>query len=81
MLLLQFVNCRFLNVIIHIFLICYYAHFLRSPGGRPLRIKRDNSPCNDLQEILRRRYIAMNSADSRNSSANLTMTDSFSSDV
>ncbi|XP_033357403.1 mitochondrial fission regulator 2-like isoform X3 [Bombus vosnesenskii] len=53
----------------------------RSPGGRPLRIKRDNSPCNDLQEILRRRYIAMNSADSRNSSANLTMNDSFSSDV
>ncbi|KAG6795459.1 mitochondrial fission regulator 2 [Apis mellifera caucasica] len=53
----------------------------RSPGGRPLRIKRDNSPCNDLQEILRRRYIAMNSTDSRNSSANLTLNDSFSSDV
>ncbi|XP_029040120.1 mitochondrial fission regulator 2-like isoform X2 [Osmia bicornis bicornis] len=53
----------------------------RSPGGRPLRIKRDNSPCNDLQEILRRRYVAMNSADSRNSSANLTLDDSFTSDA
>lgn len=60
---------------------CIYIYFFRSPGGRPLRIKRDNSPCNDLQEILRRRYIAMNSTDSRNSSANLTLNDSFSSDV
>jgi len=49
----------------------------RSPGGRPIRIKRENSPCNDLQEILRRRYIAMQSPDSRNSSVNLVMDDSF----
>lgn len=50
----------------------------RSPGGRPLRVKRENSPCNDLQEILRKRYIAMQSPDSRNSSlANLSMNDSF----
>ncbi|XP_011310332.1 mitochondrial fission regulator 2 [Fopius arisanus] len=49
----------------------------RSPGGRPLRPKRENSPCNDLQEILRRRYVAMRqSPDSRNSST-LTMDDSF----
>ncbi|KOC71190.1 Protein FAM54A [Habropoda laboriosa] len=47
----------------------------RSPGGRPLRVRRDNSPCNDLQEILRRRYVAMNSADSKNS-VNLTIDDS-----
>ncbi|KAF7399615.1 hypothetical protein HZH68_008207 [Vespula germanica] len=40
----------------------------RSPGGRPLQMKRVNSPCNDLQEILRKRYIAMQSPDSRNSS-------------
>ncbi|XP_053993962.1 mitochondrial fission regulator 2-like [Hylaeus anthracinus] len=53
----------------------------KSPGGRPLRVKRENSPCNDLQEILRRRYVAMNSGDSRNSSTNLTMDDSFSSDA
>ncbi|XP_076245471.1 uncharacterized protein LOC143186003 [Calliopsis andreniformis] len=53
----------------------------KSPGGRPLRVKRENSPCNDLQEILRRRYIAMNSTNSRNSSANLTIGDSFSSDA
>ncbi|XP_076751431.1 mitochondrial fission regulator 1 [Xylocopa sonorina] len=53
----------------------------KSPGTRPLRIRRDNSPCNDLQEILRRRYIAMNSADSRNSSANLTLDGSFSSEA
>ncbi|KAK2587074.1 hypothetical protein KPH14_011020 [Odynerus spinipes] len=50
----------------------------RSPGGRPLRVKRENSPCNDLQEILRKRYIAMQSPDSRNSSTNLTLDDSFS---
>ncbi|XP_011879214.1 PREDICTED: mitochondrial fission regulator 2-like [Vollenhovia emeryi] len=49
----------------------------RSPGGHPIRVKRENSPCNDLQEILRRRYIAMQSPDSRNSSANLTMDDSL----
>ncbi|XP_011701770.1 PREDICTED: mitochondrial fission regulator 2-like isoform X3 [Wasmannia auropunctata] len=49
----------------------------RSPGGHPIRVKRENSPCNDLQEILRRRYIAMQSPDSRNSSANLAMDDSF----
>ncbi|XP_015594988.1 mitochondrial fission regulator 2 isoform X2 [Cephus cinctus] len=49
----------------------------RSPGGRPLRVKRENSPCNDLQEILRRRYIAMKTPDSRNSSANVTLDDSF----
>ncbi|XP_012227312.1 mitochondrial fission regulator 2-like [Linepithema humile] len=49
----------------------------RSPGGHPIRVKRENSPCNDLQEILRRRYIAMQSPDSRNSSANLTIDDSF----
>ncbi|XP_076668951.1 uncharacterized protein LOC143369202 [Andrena cerasifolii] len=54
---------------------------VKSPGGRPVRMKRENSPCNDLQEILRRRYIAMNSADSRNSSTTLTLDDSFSSDV
>lgn len=48
----------------------------RSPGGRPLRMKRENSPCNDLQEILRRRYSAMQSPDSRNSST--TLDDSFS---
>ncbi|XP_003706020.1 uncharacterized protein LOC100875646 isoform X2 [Megachile rotundata] len=53
----------------------------KSPGGGPLRIKRDNSPCNDLQEILRRRYVAMSSADSRNSSVNLTTDDSFRSDA
>ncbi|XP_071573130.1 mitochondrial fission regulator 2 isoform X5 [Temnothorax nylanderi] len=50
---------------------------VRSPGGHPIRVKRENSPCNDLQEILRRRYIAMQSPDSRNSSANLAMDDSF----
>lgn len=50
----------------------------RSPGGRPLRVKRENSPCNDLQEILRKRYLAMQSPDSRNSSTNLTLDDSFS---
>jgi len=49
--------------------------FYRSPGGHPIRMKRENSPCNDLQEILRRRYIAMQSPDSRNSSANLAMDD------
>lgn len=50
----------------------------RSPGGRPLRVKRENSPCNDLQEILRKRYIAMQSPESRNPSpANLSMNDSF----
>ncbi|EFN85954.1 mitochondrial fission regulator 2 [Harpegnathos saltator] len=50
----------------------------RSPGGHPIRVKRENSPCNDLQEILRRRYVAMQSPDSRNSStANLAMDDSF----
>ncbi|XP_076628905.1 uncharacterized protein LOC143345545 [Colletes latitarsis] len=54
---------------------------IKSPGGRPLRVKRENSPCNDLQEILRRRYIAMNSDDSRNSSTTLAMDDSFSSDA
>lgn len=49
----------------------------RSPGGRPLRAaKRENSPCSDLQEILRKRYHAMTSPDSRNSSA-LMMDDSF----
>ncbi|XP_015117291.1 mitochondrial fission regulator 2 [Diachasma alloeum] len=49
----------------------------RSPGGRPLRPKRVNGPWNDLQEILRRRYIAMGQTpDSRNSST-LTMDDSF----
>ncbi|CAK9800573.1 Mitochondrial fission regulator 2 [Anthophora plagiata] len=53
----------------------------RSPGGRPLRPRRDNSPCNDLQEILRRRYIAMNAGDSRNLSATLTMDETFSSDA
>ncbi|KAI4485073.1 hypothetical protein M0802_012798 [Mischocyttarus mexicanus] len=50
----------------------------RSPGGRPLQMKRVNSPCNDLQEILRKRYIAMQSPDSRNSSGNLTLDNSFS---
>ncbi|XP_020300636.1 mitochondrial fission regulator 2-like [Pseudomyrmex gracilis] len=49
----------------------------RSPGGHPIRVKRENSPCNDLQEILRRRYIAMQSPDSRNSSINLATDDSF----
>lgn len=39
------------------------------------------NPCNDLQEILRRRYVAMSSADSRNSSVNLTTDDSFRSDA
>lgn len=53
----------------------------KSPGGRTLRLRRDNSPCNDLQEILRRRYIAMNSGDSRNSSVNLTVNESFSNAV
>ncbi|XP_031843984.1 uncharacterized protein LOC116431953 [Nomia melanderi] len=53
----------------------------KSPRGRSLHIKRENSPCNDLQEILRRRYIAMNSDNSRNSTINLTMDDSFSSDT
>jgi len=48
----------------------------RSPGGHPIRVKRENSPCNDLQEILRRRYVAMQTPDSRNSS-NLAMDDSF----
>lgn len=48
----------------------------RSPGGHSIRIKRENSPCNDLQEILRRRYIAMQS-NSRNSSVNLAMDNSF----
>lgn len=51
----------------------------RSPGGRPLRAKRENSPCNDLQEILRKRYIAMQSPESKNSSSmNLELDDSFS---
>jgi len=59
----------------HIIDICLLMY--RSPGGRPIRIKRENSPCNDLQEILRRRYIAMQSPDSRNSSINLVMDDSF----
>ncbi|XP_029163437.1 mitochondrial fission regulator 2-like isoform X2 [Nylanderia fulva] len=45
----------------------------RSPGGHSIRVKRENSPCNDLQEILRRRYIAMQSPDSRNSSVNLAI--------
>lgn len=45
----------------------------RSPGGHSIRVKRENSPCNDLQEILRRRYIAMQSPGSRNSSVNLAM--------
>ncbi|XP_043278440.1 mitochondrial fission regulator 2-like [Venturia canescens] len=49
----------------------------RSPGGRPLKIKRENSPCNDLQEILRRRYIAMRSPESKNSSINFDPDDSF----
>ncbi|XP_012532409.1 mitochondrial fission regulator 2 isoform X1 [Monomorium pharaonis] len=49
----------------------------RSPGGHPIRVRRENSPCNDLQEILRRRYIAMQSPNNRNSSANLAMDDSF----
>ncbi|EZA58222.1 hypothetical protein X777_01585 [Ooceraea biroi] len=49
----------------------------RSPGGHPIRVKRENSPCNDLQEILRRRYIAMQSPDSKNSSVSLVMDDSF----
>ncbi|XP_058801317.1 mitochondrial fission regulator 2-like isoform X2 [Phymastichus coffea] len=49
----------------------------KSPNGGPLRIKRENSPCNDLQEILRRRYLAMQSPDSRNSSVNLTVDESF----
>ncbi|KYM94713.1 PREDICTED: mitochondrial fission regulator 2 [Cyphomyrmex costatus] len=49
----------------------------RSPGGHPIRVKRENSPCNDLQEILRRRYIVMQSPDSKNSSANLAMDNSF----
>ncbi|KYM92807.1 hypothetical protein ALC53_00608, partial [Atta colombica] len=49
----------------------------RSPGGHPMRMKREKSPCNDLQEILRRRYIAMQSPDSKNSSANLAMDNSF----
>lgn len=50
----------------------------RSPGGRPLKIKRENSPCNDLQDILRKRYLAMRSPDSRDSSLNLALDDSFS---
>ncbi|XP_012281717.1 mitochondrial fission regulator 2 [Orussus abietinus] len=49
----------------------------RSPGGRPLRAKRENSPCNDLQEILRKRYVAMRSPESGNSSATITQDDSF----
>ncbi|KAG7203503.1 hypothetical protein KM043_013560 [Ampulex compressa] len=49
----------------------------RSPGGRPLRIKRENSPCNDLQEILRKRYMAMQSPDSRNTSTTLSIDNSF----
>lgn len=49
----------------------------RSPGGRPMRPKRESSPCNDLQDILRRRYLAMRSPDSRNSSATLNLDDSF----
>lgn len=51
--------------------------YFRSPNGGPVRMKRENSPCNDLQEILRRRYLAMQSPDSRNSSVNLTLDDSF----
>lgn len=49
----------------------------RSPGGHSIRIKRENSPCNDLQEILRRRYIAMQSPNNRNSSVNLTIDNLF----
>ncbi|KAK0097704.1 hypothetical protein PV326_014330 [Microctonus aethiopoides] len=49
----------------------------RSPGGRPVRPKRENSPCNDLQEILRKRYVAMRSPDSRNSST-FNIDESFS---
>lgn len=45
----------------------------RSPSGHSIRVKRENSPCNDLQEILRRRYIAMQSPGCRNSSVNLAM--------
>ncbi|XP_072761878.1 uncharacterized protein [Anoplolepis gracilipes] len=48
----------------------------RSPGGHSIRVKRENSPCNDLQEILRRRYIVMQSP-SRNSSDNLAIDNSF----
>lgn len=59
---------------INIFLI----YFCRSPGGRPVKIKRENSPCNDLQDILRKRYLAMRSPDSRDSSLNLAFDDSFS---
>lgn len=50
----------------------------RSPGGRPVKMKHENSPCNDLQEILRKRYLAMRSPDSRDSSLNLALDDSFS---
>ncbi|XP_014230187.1 mitochondrial fission regulator 2-like isoform X4 [Trichogramma pretiosum] len=54
----------------------------KSPNGGPLKIKRDvsPSPCNDLQEILRRRYAAMHlsqSPDSRSNSPNTTLDDSF----
>lgn len=45
----------------------------RSPGGRPLRSKRESTPNNDLQEILRKRYsvVQVESPDSRNTSGSV----------
>ncbi|XP_046434939.1 mitochondrial fission regulator 2-like isoform X2 [Neodiprion fabricii] len=51
----------------------------RSPGGGPLKLKRGNTPNNDLQEILRKRYsvVQAESPDSRNSSIISAHNDSF----
>ncbi|XP_012259061.2 mitochondrial fission regulator 2-like [Athalia rosae] len=50
----------------------------RSPGGRPLRSKRESTPNNDLQEILRKRYsvVQVDSPNSKNTSLS-THDDSF----
>ncbi|XP_078041409.1 uncharacterized protein LOC144472317 [Augochlora pura] len=53
----------------------------KSPRGRNFHIKRENSPCNDLLEILRKRYVQTNSGNTRNSTANLALDDSLPSDA
>ncbi|XP_034944413.1 mitochondrial fission regulator 2-like [Chelonus insularis] len=49
----------------------------RTPGGHPIRPKRENSPCSDLQEILRRRYEAMSASPNSVNSSYSTMDESF----
>lgn len=55
--------------------------FVKSPRGRTFHIKRENSPCNDLLEILKRRYVPMNSGNTRNSTVDLALDDSLPSDA